>query len=41
MASYKMKKKDDYMLKLEKNISLILEKKESPKILELGVRDGL
>ena len=41
MASYKMKKKDDYMFKLEKNISLILEKKENPKILELGVRHGL
>ena len=36
-----MKKKDDYIFKLEKNISQILEKKENPKILELGVRHGL
>ena len=35
-----MKKKDDYMFKLEKNISLILEKKENPKILEIGVMFG-
>ena len=36
-----MKKSSEYLFKLDKNISHILDKIENPKILELGVRHGL
>ena len=36
-----MKKKSDYLFKLNKNISPILENIKEPRILELGVRHGI